>query len=387
MKQSIEQSTFIQPPQRGFSLIELMISITIGLLILVTLSTLFINQSKARTELDKSNRMIDNGRYAMELLSSNLRMAGYYDTFVPRGAPSLITALATPPDPTDPCDLTFLTNSAYNLDLLRLHIQGVNATTTSTPAFSTKCAAVAALAIAAGNDATPNPGSDILVIRRASTATVAAAVAGDDTTYLQVSNCPAELTNNNLYMIATTQPSSFTLKTKNCATSSATAPLRAMLVQVYFVSKENKVGDGIPTLKRIEQDPTGASSNFVVTPLVEGIEYIQMDYGIDGDSNGDGVSDLAVFDGVADSYSSTCTACTTNTLWTNYWSNVVSVKINLLARNQQSTKGWTENKTYSLGLAGTVAKNDNFKRHAYTQLVRLNNPAGRREAPCTAPCR
>src|ERR1035437_2610565 len=44
--------------QRGLSLIELMISITIGLLILASLSVMFVNQSKTRVELDKSNRMI-----------------------------------------------------------------------------------------------------------------------------------------------------------------------------------------------------------------------------------------------------------------------------------------------------------------------------------------
>jgi len=61
MKQPAIKTTFTRS-QRGLSLIELMISITIGLLILVSLSSLFINQSKARAELDKSTRMIDNGR-------------------------------------------------------------------------------------------------------------------------------------------------------------------------------------------------------------------------------------------------------------------------------------------------------------------------------------
>src|SRR3990167_9518695 len=67
-----------RPSQRGLSLIELMISITIGLLILSAMATLFANQSRTRSELDKSNRMIDNGRYALEVLSENLRVSGFY---------------------------------------------------------------------------------------------------------------------------------------------------------------------------------------------------------------------------------------------------------------------------------------------------------------------
>ena len=360
--------------QRGLSLIELMISITIGLLLLVSLSTLFINQSKTRTELDKSNRMIDNGRYAMDLLSSNLRLAGFYDSYVPRGAPMILNAVAVAlPDPRpDPCDLTIVTDPAKNLDILRLHVQGINATTATTPSFSVWPLCAAAVT---ASGSVLNPGSDILVIRRASTATVSSAVTGDDTTYLQVSSCPTDTVN---YLIATTLPSAFTLLKKDCATAATKASLRAFLVQVYFVSKDNIPGDGIPTLKRIEQDPSGATSNFVVTPLVEGVEFMQFDYGVDDTPGPPAPSG----DGVADRYID-CSTCNLTD-----WSNVVSVKINLLARNQQTTMDWNDKKTYNLGIDGTVGpKGDTYKRHAYTQLVRLDNPAGRRETPCTAPCR
>src|SRR3990172_3522599 len=108
--QIVPQASF----QRGLSLIELMISITIGLLILVSLSSLFINQSKARAELDKSNRMIDNGRYALQLLSNNLRMAGFFDRYSPSGTP---TGASLPV----PCDTGIMLSSATNLDLLLLH--------------------------------------------------------------------------------------------------------------------------------------------------------------------------------------------------------------------------------------------------------------------------
>src|SRR5687767_8053780 len=69
--------------QRGLSLIELMVSVVIGLLILAALTTLFVTQSQTRLELDKQNRMIDNGRYALDLLSENLRMAGFYGELDP----------------------------------------------------------------------------------------------------------------------------------------------------------------------------------------------------------------------------------------------------------------------------------------------------------------
>jgi type IV pilus assembly protein PilW len=109
---------------------------------------------------------------------------------------------------------------------------------------------------------------------------------------------------------------------------------------------------------------------------------MQIDYGVDNTPaapNGDGVADLYT-DCSAATPASTCVTVVTGTQ--PLWPNVVSVKINLLARNNEPTKGWKDTKTYNLGLDGVVGPfNDTYKRHAYTQLVRLVNPAGRRELP------
>ena len=346
MKQASHNQNYSQAGlQGGLSLIELMISITIGLQILAALSTLFINQSKSRVELDKSNRMIDNGRYALELFSNNLRLAGFYDNFAPIGTPTTLY---------NPCT-TDNTDSAINMNVLNLHVQGYNAATSSSNVSSPPCG----LTYTAGSNLTLQPGSDILTVRRASTAAktpAAAAAAGG--TYLQVSMCQTDAATppNNYQIVSATAvvASSASMHNKNCTT---VADLREFKVTTYFVSPDNVVGDGIPTLKSIDQYGN-------VTPLVEGIEYMQIDYGVDTDG-----------DGAADLYTD-CSTCTVA-----YWASVMSVRINIVARNQETTTGWTDSKTYDLGLAGTVTPGGAYKRHAYTQMVRLNNPAGRREVP------
>jgi type IV pilus assembly protein PilW len=336
--------------QLGLSLIELMISITIGLLILVALSTLFINQSKARVELDKSNRMIDNGRYALDLLSNNLRLAGYYGEFAPASGIPVIPASLP-----DPCS-TLASDMAA---ALQLAVQAYDAATPTSSISSPPCG----LTYTAGNEQlTMKPGSDILVIRRVSTASIVQGVAVSGAYYLQASQCQYDLAP---YKIDTI-PANFTLRQKTCTATSTTpyADLRQFVVQVYFVSPNNKViggvGDGIPTLKRRELDP--ATNVFVTTPLVEGIEFMQLEYGLDVNN-----------DGVADSYVAAPAATD--------WPNVVAVKLYILARNTEATKSYADTKTYSLGLvAGSVpAPNDPYKRHAYTQYIRLVNVAGRRE--------
>ena len=59
------------------------------------------------------------------------------------------------------------------------------------------------------------------------------------------------------------------------------------------------------------------------------------------------------------------------------WQNVMAVRIHLLSRNLESSS-FTDTKTYALGPV-SVSPGGSFRRHAYNQLVRLNNPAGRRE--------
>ncbi|MDP1606493.1 MAG: PilW family protein [Rhodocyclaceae bacterium] len=338
-------------PQRGLSLIELMISITIGLLILSAITTLFVNQSRTRTELDKSNRMIDNGRYALEVLSENLRVAGFYGILDP-------SPLALPAGITDPCS----TASADMADALRLHVGGYDAAAVNSAIASPPCSL-----------ASLKDGSDILVLRRANTSTpLAQTAAVNGTHYIQVSRCRFDIVNN--FIIGTT-PGNFIMRQRDCTETSTTpyADVRRFIVQTYFVSPNNNGSDGIPTLKRMELDPAGSGA-FITTPLVEGIEYLQVEYGIDdplADTDGDGTVGT---DGIADSYV-TCSACTIDN-----WSDVVSVKLHIIARNLEPTTGYTDTKTYNLGLAGAFGPfNDNYKRHAYTQVVRLVNPASRRE--------
>ena len=62
----------------GVSLVELMIAMVLGLMILAGLATIFANSSRTREELERTSRQIENGRYAVDLLSEDLRLAGFY---------------------------------------------------------------------------------------------------------------------------------------------------------------------------------------------------------------------------------------------------------------------------------------------------------------------
>lgn len=314
---------------RGFSLIELMVSMTIGLMILGGLLGLLASQSRSRAELDRASRLIDNGRYAIELLTDDLRHAGFYGTFDPTG-------MAIPAVLPDPCATALADITAA----LPLHTQGID-----NAAAGPACVG----AVVAG--------TDIVVIRRVETRTVSVASVpgGSATRYLQASLCA----NDPVPYKLNTNPASFTLRNKQCDPADPAA-LRRMVVRIYFIAPENLAGDGIPTLKRAELTPAGT---FAIVPLVEGVQNLQIDYAID--TSGDGVADVT----------DACAACIAAD-----WSNVVAVRAHVLTRSTEATMGYNDAATYSLGLAGTAGPfSDRFKRRLFVEFTRLTNLAARRE--------
>src|ERR671936_2509552 len=62
----------------GFSLVELMVALTIGLLLLTALATIFANSSRMQREVTLSAQQIENGRYAIDLVSEDVRHAGFW---------------------------------------------------------------------------------------------------------------------------------------------------------------------------------------------------------------------------------------------------------------------------------------------------------------------
>jgi len=317
------------------SIVEFMVGITIGLIIVMALATLFGANSFSFGETEKSSRQIENGRYATELLTEDLRHAGFY------GATSSLGSVpATPPDP---CSTTLATL----VTALPIAVYGIDA-----PDAAPSCL--------------PDyvSGTDVLVVRRASTADITAASAVASGYYTQVSNCPTEST---VILLA---QSGFTRHLKDCTT---TANVRQFFTHIYFISPCTtgtgtggacRAGDRqVPTLKRLELGPGG----FTVTPLVEGIENIQFEYGLDADANGS-----------PDSFSAK--PASTGAAWTT----VVAVRMNILSRNIESTGGYLDTKTYLLGKKAdgspnTVSPGGPYKRHVYTATARVTNISQRTE--------
>jgi type IV pilus assembly protein PilW len=186
----------------------------------------------------------------------------------------------------------------------------------------------------------------------------------------------------------------FTLQQKDCSAANP-AGVRKIVQRVYYVSTCNVCtgagADTTPTLKMAEY----VNGAMTVTPLVEGIEDVELDYGIDYDDPtstpalvGNGSPACYTSDPAnppaTEIAASICPASTPAYDWSSAsrnWANVVAVRIHVLARSTDPTVGWADARTYDMGLAeGSVGPfGDAYKRHVYSTLARLNNISGQRE--------
>ena len=332
--------------QAGFTLVEMMISIALGMMVLTVLAGIFASTGAARNELERTSQQIDNARYAVDTVSQDLQLAGYYGDLS-------VGAVAVPGAVPDPCS----TDPTVWAGAIPLHVQGYDEGS----------------GVPACVPASLKAGTDVLAVRRlrtcvAGTASCDALVPAEP--YMQISLCSSAPTP---YRLGIASATAFTLTQKDCA---AVVGVRRYVLNMYFVSNDNGAGVNVPTLKRLEFNGTA----FVETALVEGIERMQIEYGID--TNGDGSPDAYTADPATFTFAG-CTNCNAP----NNWANVMTAKLHVLARASELSPGYVDRKTYQLGVDADGAAvvvgpfNDGYRRHAYSAAVRLMNPSGRRETP------
>lgn len=399
-------------PQAGFTLVELMVSMAIGLLIVLALITLLINVNRNNSEMSKTNRVIENGRFALQLLQADVVHAGYWGGYVPQFDDLTATVAPTgvPTAVPDPClDYATLTTSAlsaaYKTNLVGIPVQGYEI-----PAVVPS----PTLSVCADRVTSPKSKTDVLFVRHAESCvpgvgSCPAITAGD--VYFQVARCgtttpsPAYVLDNDATL--------FTLQNRDCTT---TAERRKFISSLYYIRDYAVTpGDGIPTLMRSQFGLSGGVlQHKPAEALIEGVEGFRVEYGIDNVSDtGEAVNFSSVVlwadnknltsprnrgDGIPDGNYIRCTTaapCTAAQL-----ANAVAVKLYVLVRSEKPTSGYTDSKVYCLGsncpaatttsCPASITPNaapllgpycDGYKRHLFAQTVRLTNVSSRRETP------
>lgn len=343
----------LRSAQKGLSLVELLISIALGLVILTALIALYGNVSRTNSEMAKTNQLIENGRFGIQLMRDDVAHAGYWDAIdTPAAAAIPDPCLAFAGWPADAAAL-----QAYKDNLLGIPVHSY--------ADASTLAACGVTGLVAK--------SDVLIVRHANTCAAGAGCEGGSDTgpHIQISGCRNEAPPEPAYLLETPAvlgARSPPIRLKGCATE---APRRKMVVNIYYVA----LSGGVPALMRV------AFANGAFTtpqPLIDGIEGFQVEFGLDNlGSNGLPISATNPGDGNADAYVSCVAAgCSLAEL-----ANVVAIKLHVLARNLETTAGYVDSKSYTLGPLAVAAANDGYKRHVFSTTVRLVNPSSRRESP------
>lgn len=324
--------------QRGMTLVELMVGLTLGLIVAAALLTLFANASAQGQNLNRASVQVEVGRYVSELLTEDLRLAGFY------GEVPSFGAVYTVPNPcladANPVAAPNWKSAPFTLPN---PVQGYGA------AAVPDCV----------TDNSHRAGTDAIAMRRVASDTTAQAAAVNGQYYVQYSFCDTDPAAIKLVFSKATVD--FTLKNRAC-----TAPnhLRAYVSRIYFVSRCNRCGEGgdsMPTLKRLDL----VGENVVTTALAEGVEHLRLEYGFDNDGNGS-----------ADEYLTAEAAAAA--VPAKNWSTVMSIKAHFITRSQGKAvgSGLATEQTFDLGGTGQVViPADGYTRRAYTTVVRLINPS------------
>lgn len=250
--------------QAGLTLVELMVTLVIGMIVVGAMSALFIGSTTTRREVDSAADTIENGRYTIDVLTRELSLAGYYGT---------LRSPTVKDNAMNPCS----TSTDDWRDYLGFFVMGWNDDAGSPACLTDRKA-----------------NTDVIFIQRVSTCSLGEADCGAETAadaYVQVSECTCVglssctadkadgittyLVDNSVVAIAKGTSGIFKLKTKQCD-SAKPAQIRRVIRRFYYVNSNDVLVSRDVSLTGI-RDPV---------PLAENVEQLQFSYAVDANGNG-----------------------------------------------------------------------------------------------------
>jgi type IV pilus assembly protein PilW len=381
----------LSPPRRqaGLTLVELMISLTLGLILVVGIGSLFVYTNRSNRQNELTSGMQDQARFALATLSRDITMAGYWG--------GMASAAAITPNSND--DITTNDASTATAAFTGANDCGVDATTrwafeltrklvtTDTPPqtllwpsrieFRNQSVSGAPSAIwkCIGNYKT---GSDVVALRRVAGQVTGSMASGDTQLKLRAYNYYLQ-TNGVVGTLMRWGSADTAAPVGTEAPLSAPMSFYRYVPRIYYVRDYSHTsGDGIPTLCRKElcssgytagadsesgscgaAGSTATSSGFYSECLAEGVEDLQIVWGV------------ANADGSGFRYTSTPTA-------QEAANNAQTAQIFLRMRSVRSDASYTDTKTYTAGDAAAYTSSgadQHFYRRIYSTTVYLRNPA------------
>ena len=327
--------------QRGLSLVEIMVALTLGLILTTGVIQLFVSNKRAYEVQTATNGMQENGRYAMKLLTDSLRAADHWGGVESSevGGTATVSGVGS-------CDAAWILNVAEGIR----GYEGVSATS-PLPSGCT-----------AAGDYVAN--SDVFVVRHGggeyqSTGVVKAGNGSD--VWLRTA------VGRRAQLFSASAIASLPTDLYDAADEDAVGIYNyPYQVTAYFLRPcSGKVGaacaasdDGgrpIPTLTRL----TLLNGRLQEQAMVNGVEHMQIEYGVDAD-----------LDNNADFYTDAAKVSAAN-----QWNRVASVRLTLVVRSEERG-AIPDTNTYTLPGGNSykpATDAELYQRKVFSSVVQIRN--------------
>ncbi len=301
--------------EKGVTLIELMVAMTLGLVVSLVVGTVFAQGSRAHAEDDRYVRMIENGRFGLEQITRDLRMISFWGEMLDSAA--IGTALVAGED----CGIVAF-DGATAIQFNNAH---------SSPATEQFDITANACPTVTGS---VRANTSQLAIKHASGVGLTAG-ATDGVVYLRSNGTAGNFIDD-------------------AGSVAPPAGFRdwAYVPSVYYIGESN----GIPSLCRTQLAGLALDTITSDECLATGVEQLHIQFGIDVDG-----------DGAVNQYKANPTAAEMPT--------ALTARVYILVRSDSIDPAYTNNKTYHLGDLDIAGGGDHFYRRVFSSTVKLRNPA------------
>ena len=333
-----------QVTARGFSLVELAVSLVLGLIIIGGAASVYLASKQSMTEVEQVGAISENGRFALQLLKSSVRHIGFYGGSNPadiREDGSLAAVGGT--DCTNEA-------AAYDTENSFFAVRAAGTPGTSVSVLGCITDALANTDVLVIKGVAPSPlydaNPDDPNAPRDGTISFPSGAWSDEETYVIANSERGILLDG-----ADTPPS---VAVGGEFALGVAWPYR---MQIYYIRQIANAA--IPTLSRKILAWDGAAMSVQTQDLVQGVENVRYLFGFDSTNDGsvDTLGNLTEV-GVPSA---------------DNWDQVMSLQVFLLIRSDVADPDYTDEKTYTLGDL-TVTPGDNMRRILLYSDIAMRNP-------------
>ena len=317
--------------QAGFSLIEIFVSLAIGLVLLAGILSIFVGMRTTSEQTSSFGELQENGRFAVSILTNDLLSQNFFGDLAENFSFSALSAV--PAVVGSDCIGDGINNASFPTATGHFRTLWGTTATNNKP-------------INCINDAIV--GSDVIQIKRV--------IAAEES--------PTALNNKRYYLISNQNTG---------AIFAGDAPVPVVNLgriweyqaHVYYVHNDVQGNTTVPVLMQGSLR-NGSLPPIDFSPIIDGIERIRFMYGVDTDG-----------DGFVNGYLSASNM--TSTYWDNESaSKILAVKIYVLARSILPDNQYENTNTYQLGdininFIDTNGKGDHYRRLLFSTTVSLPN--------------